>query len=78
VTFYSAQKGIWTVVIGGMLIFSLATLIGKLIGIKEGHNKNNPLGKLAMEGTKWMIACFPFGLWIVFGYKLRIKDFQKS
>jgi len=56
----------------------LATLIGKLIGIKEGHNKNNPLGKLAMEGTKWMIACIPFGLWIVFGYKLRIKDFQKS
>jgi hypothetical protein len=56
---HSSQTAIWTLIIGGILIFPLATLIGKLIGIKGGHNKNNPLGKLAMEGTIWMIMCIP-------------------
>lgn len=64
---YSSEKGIWTLIIGGMLIFPLATLIGKLIGIKGQHTKNNPLGKLAMEGTIWMIVCIPlaYGLSLV-------------
>ena len=64
---YSSQKGIWTLIFGGMLIFPLATLVGKLIGIKGGHNKTNPLGKLAMEGTIWMIMCIPlaYGLSLV-------------
>lgn len=57
--YHSSQSAIWTLIIGGVLIFPLATLIGKLIGIKGGHNKNNPLGKLAMEGTIWMIMCIP-------------------
>lgn len=67
VNFYSAERGIWTLIIGGMFIFPLATLIGKLIGVKGQHNKNNPLAKLAMEGTIWMIACIPiaYGLSLV-------------
>ncbi len=67
VNYYSPQKGIWALIIGGMLIFPLATLLGKLIGIKGGHNKSNPLGKLAMEGTIWMIMCIPlaYGLSLV-------------
>ncbi|WP_099769085.1 DUF7010 family protein [Chryseobacterium sp. 52] len=59
VNFYTVQKGIWVLMIGGVFIFPLATLIGKLIGIKGKHHKNNPLGKLAMEGTLWMIMCIP-------------------
>lgn len=64
VNLYSPEKGIWTLIFGGMLIFPLSTLIGKLVGIKGRHEKNNPLGKLAMEGTIWMIMCIPlaFGL----------------
>lgn len=57
--YYSSQNGIWTLIIGGMFIFPIATLIEKLIGIRGQHNKNNPLGKLAMEGTIWMIMCIP-------------------
>jgi hypothetical protein len=65
--FYSFQRGIWTLIIGGILIFPLATLIGKLIGIKGRHDRNNPLGKLAMEGTIWMIMCIPlaYGLSLI-------------
>lgn len=59
VNFYSSQKGIWALIIGGMLIFPVSTLIEKLIGVKGGHDKNNPLGKLGMEGTIWMIMCIP-------------------
>lgn len=67
VNYHSSQKGIWTLIIGGMFIFPMATLIGKLMGIKGGHNKNNPLGKLAMEGTIWMIMCIPlaYGLSLI-------------
>lgn len=67
VNVYSSEKGIWTLIIGGMMILPLATLIGKLVGIKGQHNKNNPLGKLAMEGTIWMILCIPlaYGLFLV-------------
>lgn len=59
VNFYSSKNGIWTLMIGGMLIFPVANLIGKLIGLKGGHDKNNPLAKLTMEGTIWMIMCIP-------------------
>lgn len=57
--FHSSQRAIWTLIIGGMFIFPLASLLGKSIGIKGGHSKNNPLGKLAMESTIWMIMCIP-------------------
>ncbi|NNK28436.1 MAG: hypothetical protein EX254_07255 [Flavobacteriaceae bacterium] len=67
VNFYSPQKGIWALIIGGMLIFPVSTLIEKLIGIKGGHDKKNPLGKLGMEGTIWMIMCIPlaYGLSLI-------------
>ncbi len=67
VNFYSPKNGIWTLIIGGMLIFPVANLIGKLIGLKSKHDKNNPLAKLTMEGTIWMIMCIPlaYGLSLI-------------
>lgn len=67
VNFYSPKNGIWTLIIGGMLIFPVSNLIGKLIGFKGGHDKNNPLAKLTMEGTIWMIMCIPlaYGLSLI-------------
>ena len=59
VHFYTPQKAIWVLIIGGVFIFPLSTLIGKPAGIKGDHHKGNPLGKLAMEGTIWMIMCIP-------------------
>ncbi|WP_228439874.1 DUF7010 family protein [Chryseobacterium phocaeense] len=59
VNFYSPQKGIWALLIGGAMIFPLSALMGKLMGIKGEHQKNNLLARLAMEGTIWMIMCIP-------------------
>lgn len=59
VHYYSSEKGIWALIIGGMFIFPLGVLIEKLTGIRGSHHKDNPLGKLAMEGTIWMIMCIP-------------------
>lgn len=67
VNYYSPQKGILTLIIGGMFIFPLSMSVEKIIGIKGGHKKDNPLGKLAMEGTIWMLMCIPlaYGLSLV-------------
>lgn len=67
VNFYSSQKGIWTLLIGGALIFPISILIGKIIGLKCSNDKNNPLTKLTMEGTIWMLMCIPlaYGLSLI-------------
>lgn len=67
VKLYDVNTGIWTLIIGGMMIFPLSMLIGKLVGISGSHTNGNPLGKSAMEGTVWMIMCIPlaFGLSLV-------------
>lgn len=56
---FGVNTGIWTLIIGGMMIFPLSVLIAKLAGIRGSHDSNNPLGKSAMEGTVWMIMCIP-------------------
>lgn len=63
----SPEKGIWALIIGGMFIFPLSILISKLLGIKGSHDSNNPLGKLAMEGTIWMLMSMPlaYGLSLI-------------
>nr|HPH17952.1 hypothetical protein [Haliscomenobacter sp.] len=64
--FYSSQHAIWTLIIGGMFIYPLGTLIEKLLGHRGGHDKANPLGNLAMEGTIWMIMCIPLAYGLSF------------
>lgn len=64
--FYSSQYAIWTLIIGGMFIYPLGTLIEKLLGHRGGHDKANPLGNLAMEGTIWMIMCIPLAYGLSF------------
>jgi hypothetical protein len=61
---YSPQQAIWMLFLGGMFIFPISMLIGKLMGLSGTHTKGNQLGILAMEGTIWMIMCLPlaFGL----------------
>jgi hypothetical protein len=62
--YYSPKKAIWTLFIGGMFIYPLSSLLGKLFGLRRTHTEGNQLGNLAMEGTIWMIMCLPlaFGL----------------
>ncbi|MBO0330905.1 DUF7010 family protein [[Muricauda] lutisoli] len=60
--FISSQTAIWTLFFGGMLIHPLGLLLAKLIGVSGSHSKQNPLGKLAMEGTIFMLMCIPLAL----------------
>lgn len=67
VMLYGVTTGIWTLIIGGMMIFPLSMLIGKVAGIPGNHDSSNPLAKSAMEGTVWMLMCIPvaYGLSLI-------------
>jgi len=67
---YSAKQAIWTLLIGGMLIHPVSVLLYKIIGLRGNHTKGNPLGNLGMEGTIFMIMCFP----IAFGLSLQHSE----
>ncbi|WP_220473383.1 DUF7010 family protein [Flagellimonas lutimaris] len=58
----SSQTAIWTLFFGGMLIHPLGLLMAKLVGVPGSHSKQNPLGKLIMEGTIFMLMCIPLAL----------------
>ncbi len=58
----SSQTAIWTLFFGGMLIHPLGLLLAKLLGVPGNHSKENPLGKLAVEGTIFMLMCIPLAL----------------
>lgn len=44
---------------GGMLIFPLSVLLGKLLGSTGKHSRKNPLGALAMETTFLLVFSLP-------------------
>jgi len=56
---YSARQAVWILLIGGMFIYPVGVLLSKVIGLSGTHTKGNPLGNLAMEGTIFMLMCFP-------------------
>lgn len=56
---YSARYAVWSLLIGGVLIYPISTIFNKIFGVNGTHNKNNPLGGLAMEGTFFMLMCIP-------------------
>jgi hypothetical protein len=59
---FSPKHGIWALLIGGMLIFPLSMILGKLLGVSGTHTKGNPLANLAMEGTILMLMCIPLAV----------------
>lgn len=54
-----AQKAVWALLIGGMLIHPASVLLCKLLGARGAHTKGNPLGELAGASTFWLIFCLP-------------------
>lgn len=58
----SPKHGIWALLFGGMLIFPLSMVLGKLLGVSGTHTKGNPLANLAMEGTILMLMCIPLAV----------------
>jgi hypothetical protein len=53
------MQAVWTLLIGGMFIHPIGIIVNKIIGASGEHARNNPLGRLAMEGTVFMIMCLP-------------------
>jgi hypothetical protein len=71
IVFYvSPTKGIWALLIGGMFIHPLGIVFNKILGASGNHSSNNPLGKLAMEGTFFMIMCLP----LAYGLSLQNEE----
>ncbi len=48
-------RAIWTLLLGGMLIFPVSVLLTKALGRPGKHRADNPLGSLALATTFWMI-----------------------
>lgn len=60
--YVTSQIAVWTLFFGGMLIHPLGLLLAKLIGVPTSHSPKNALGKLALEGTVFMLMCIPLAL----------------
>ncbi len=55
----AAERSIWVLLLGGMLIHPVSVLICKALGARGSHTKGNPLGQLAGASTFWLIFCLP-------------------
>jgi hypothetical protein len=68
----SSSAAVWTLLIAGAFIHPVSVLITKALGSAGTHKPGNPLARLAMEGTFWMLA----GIAIAFGTSvLRVEWF---
>ncbi len=71
----TATHSMLTLFFGGMLIFPLSLLLGKLLGRPSAHRRDNPLGSLALEGTAILIL----GMALAYGASLsRIEWFYPA
>lgn len=52
-------RGMWALLIGGMLIHPVGVLICRLLGGSGAHARGNPLGSLAWASTLWLIFSLP-------------------
>lgn len=57
--FSSADRAIWALLIGGMLIHPVGVLLCRLFGASARHAKGNALGLLAGASTFWLIFSLP-------------------
>jgi hypothetical protein len=62
----SPRAGIAALFIGGMLIHPAAILLSKLLGRPGSHAKDNPLGRLAIETTFWLLLAIPLAFLLSF------------
>lgn len=53
------RQAIWVLLVGGAWIHPVSILLSRLSGIKGKQPVGNPLAKLAMESTLFMIFCIP-------------------
>ena len=60
----TVERGIWALLIGGVLIHPVATVLTKALGRSASPSKDNALPALAAATTVWLIVCcaMAFGL----------------
>jgi hypothetical protein len=62
----SEKSAVLTLLLGGAAIHPLSVLLTRLIGRKGTHTPGNALGRLAVEGTFWLLA----GIAIAYGLQV--------
>ena len=62
----SPEKAVWALLVGGVFIHPVSILLNKILGASGAHAPSNPLGRLAMEGTLFMIMCMPLAYGLSF------------
>jgi hypothetical protein len=55
-TLHPASTAVFVLLIGGALIHPLSVVLCKILGRTGTHERGNPLGLLAIEGTVWLLA----------------------
>ena len=61
------SKAVWTLLIGGALIYPIGVVVTKALGRPAKTNKDNALNQLAMASTIWLILCcaMAYGLYLL-------------
>ena len=61
------NKGVWTLLIGGALIYPISVIFAKALGRPAATAKANALNQLAMASTIWLILCcaMAYGLFLL-------------
>jgi hypothetical protein len=68
----SPSTAVYVLLIGGALIHPAGVVLCKALGRTGTHERGNPLGPLAMEGTLWLLA----GIAVAYGvHVLRLEWF---
>ena len=68
----SPSTAVYVLLIGGALIHPASVVLSKTLGRTGTHERGNPLGTLAIEGTLWLLA----GIAIAYGmHVLRLEWF---
>ncbi len=57
--YQSPRQAVITLLVGGMLIHPLSTLLVKALGRSAKPAAGNPMTRLALESTAWLIFCIP-------------------
>lgn len=57
--YLSPDQAVWTLLIGGVFIHPVSILLNKILGATGAHDRDNPLGGLALQGTIFMLMCLP-------------------
>ena len=64
---FGMNKAVWTLLIGGALIYPIGTIVTKATGRPGKTSKANALNQLAMASTIWLILCcaMAYGLFLL-------------